>query len=47
MRATLRSLLCLGPCALGLGQIEGRPLSEDVRQDGDDGGGGDFGNDVD
>ena len=34
------------PCALGLGQIEGRPLSEDVRQDGDDDGDGDYGNDV-
>ena len=34
------------PWALGLGQIEGRPLSEDVRQDGYDDCDGDYGNDV-
>ena len=34
------------PCALGLGQIEGRPLSEDVRQDGYDDCDGDYGNDA-
>ena len=31
------AFLALGPCAfLAFGQIEGRPLSEDVRQDGDE-----------
>ena len=39
---------CLRCCALlALGQREGRPLSEDVRQDGDDDGGVDYGNGVD
>ena len=38
--------LCLGPWALGLGQIEGRPLSEVVRQDGDNDDDDDYGSDV-
>ena len=38
--------LGLVPCALGLGQIEGRPLSEDVRQDGDNDDDDDYGSDV-
>ena len=37
---------CLRCCALGLGQREGRPLSEVVRQDGDNDDDDDYGSDV-
>ena len=37
---------CLRCCALSLGKIEGRPLSEDVRQDGDNDDDDDYGSDV-
>ena len=37
---------CLRCCSLSLGQIEGRPLSEVVRQDGDNDDDDDYGSDV-